>query len=58
MYSKEINFDNLTVWPEELKDEFWQSISTNNISAKYLGAHAETMLPGNDSFPFMGNKIE
>ncbi|WP_432463299.1 NUDIX domain-containing protein [Agarivorans sp. QJM3NY_33] len=37
------DFDNVTVWPEELKDELWQDISISNPSVKYLGVHAEPL---------------
>jgi len=37
------DFSDVTVWPEELKNDFWQTISTNNWSVKYLGVHAEPL---------------
>lgn len=38
------DFCHETVWPEELKGEFWQTISINKPPAKYLGVHAEPLV--------------
>ena len=35
------NMGDITVWPEELKEEFWQTVSIHNPRAKYLGVHVE-----------------
>lgn len=37
------DFRNETVWPEELKGEFWQTISIEKPLVKYLGVHAEVL---------------
>jgi ADP-ribose pyrophosphatase YjhB (NUDIX family) len=36
-------FNGITVWPEELKHEFWQTILDNELPARYLGVHAEPL---------------
>ncbi len=35
------DFEDVTVWPVELKDEFWRNISKANPPVEYLGVHAE-----------------
>lgn len=32
---------NMTVWPEELKSQFWKTDAVLNPTAKYLGVHVE-----------------
>lgn len=37
------DFHHETVYPEELKNDFWQTVSADVRSARYLGAHTEPL---------------
>jgi 8-oxo-dGTP pyrophosphatase MutT (NUDIX family) len=39
------DFNDITVWPKELKNEFWQTISAVTLSVEYLGVHPEPPYP-------------